>query len=149
MKKLLLISCIAQVLVGCQTSHVVDANTMGTAPLEILAEESQKAVLAQQSLKTARLEEMKTLQVRQSKFNVDVLNANYIGTPEVFLNSIANHFGYRYLEVGKKKTLPIINFTNRKETGFELIKDTAIFVDGYADIVVDNQNKTISLAYKN
>ena len=90
---------------------------------------------------------MKNLQVKQAKFNVDVINANYIGTPEVLLNSIANYYGYRYLETGYQRTLPIVNFTNRKQTGFELVKDIAVFINGSANIIVDNQNKTITLSY--
>ena len=113
----------------------------------LLAQESQKAVLAQESLKNARVDQMKNLQVKQAKFNVDVINANYIGTPEVLLNSIANHYGYRYLETGYQRTLPIVNFTNRKQTGFELVKDIAVFINGSANIIVDNQNKTITLSY--
>lgn len=131
---------------GCQTGYVSTGQSQ-VLSLSILAEESQKAVLAQESLKNARVDQMKNLQVQQAKFNVDVINANYIGTPEVLLNSIANHSGYRYLETGYQRTLPIVNFTNRKQTAFELVKDIAVFINGSANIIVDNQNKTITLSY--
>lgn len=131
---------------GCQSGYVSSEQSQGVS-LNILAEESQKAVLAQESLKNARVDQMKNLQVQQAKFNVDVINVNYIGTPEVLLNSTANHYGYRYLETGYQRTLPIVNFTNRKQTGFELVKDIAVFINGSANIIVDNQNKTITLSY--
>lgn len=133
---------------GCQTTNTISQDTIAQSSIEILAQESQKALLAQQSFKTAQAEQLRQIQVKQARFNVDVIDANYIGTPEVLLNSIANTFGYRYLEAGPVRPLPIVNFTNRKVTGFELVKDVGVFVDSYANITVDHQNKTIVLQYK-
>lgn len=146
-KTLLALSAALFSLVGCQSmSQSVNTSPSSTS-LEILSQQSQKAVLAQMSLKTAQAENLKNLQVKQAKFTTDIINANYIGSPEVLLNSIANHFGYRYLENGPARTLPIVNFTDRKQTGFETVKDVGVFIDGYANITVDHQNKTILLTY--
>lgn len=141
----------ALIFTGCQSNpnmgKKIGASQMSESTIEILAQESQKAVIAQQSLQTAQAEHLKTLKVKQARFNVDVINANYIGSPEILLNSVANHYGYRYLENGAAHTLPIVNFTNRKETGFELVKDIGVFVDGHANITIDHLNKTIVLTY--
>lgn len=146
-KTLLALSAALFSLVGCQSmSQSVNTSPSSTS-LETLSQQSQKAVLAQMSLKTAQAENLKNLQVKQAKFTTDIINANYIGSPEVLLNSIANHFGYRYLENGPARTLPIVNFTDRKQTGFETVKDVGVFIDGYANITVDHQNKTILLTY--
>lgn len=137
------------VFTGCQTqSPLLTDSNLNTSSLEILAKESQKALIAQQSLKTAQAADLQIKQQKQARFNVDVINANYIGAPEVLLNSIANTYGYRYLEAGPTKTLPIVNFTNRKVTAFELVKDIAVFIDVQANIAIDHQNKTIVLTYK-
>lgn len=136
-------------LVGCHgKSNLVKESELATSSLEILADESQKALIAQQSLKTAQAEALKQIQKKQARFNVDVVNVNYIGKPEVLLNSVANSYGYRYIEAGSAKTLPVVNFTNRKVTAFELVKDVAVFIDAYADINIDHQNKTLTLIYK-
>lgn len=147
-KKTAILSLALISLTGCQSTY--NQKSLGsptTTGLDILTAESQKAVLAQKSFQTQQFSYQKSLQTKQLKFTVDVLNVDYIGTPEVLLASIANNFGYRYLENGPARTLPIVNFTNRKETGFEVVKDVAVFIDGYASITIDNQNKTILLTY--
>lgn len=131
---------------GC-VSNQIDRSELSAAPLNILAQKSQEAVLASNSLKNARLENLKQIQQQQAKIDTDLIVLDYIGAPENLLNSIANHFGYRYLEVGAQRSLPIVNFTSRQETGLEAIKDIAVFVDGYANINVDQQNKTVLLTY--
>ena len=151
LKKALLGSIMGSVILisGCQShTALVKESELSASSLEILAQESQKALLAQQSLKTAQAAHLKQLQTKQAKFNVDLINANYIGSPEVLLNSIAATYGYRYLESGPSKTLPVVNFTNRKVTAFELVKDIGVFIDAYANITIDHQNKTIILTYK-
>lgn len=134
---------VAMLLTGCQSTTTTSLNPV--SPLNIIAQESQKAVIAQQSLKTAQSAQLRELQVKQARFNVDVLNVNYIGTPQVLLNSVATHFGYRYLEAGPERALSVVNFTNRKVTANELVKDVGVFVNGQANIVIDHQNKTIVL----
>lgn len=134
-------------LSGCQTSQNINQEVLSDAPLQILAQKSQDALLASTSLKNARLENLKQIQIKQTKIDTDIMTVDYIGTPEMLLNSIANQFGYRYLESGSHRQLPIVNFTNRKETGLEMVKDVAVFLDGYANINVDVQNKTILLTY--
>lgn len=148
-KTLLLVVSASMLATGCQThTSLISNSELSATSLEILAQESQKALIAQQSLKTAQAEHLKLKQAKQARFNVDLINANYIGYPEILLNSIAATYGYRYLEAGPAKTLPVVNFTNRKVTAFELVKDVAVFVDGHANITVDHQNKTIVLTYK-
>lgn len=149
LKKTLLVIASASIFAGCQgQSNLISESALSTTSLEILASESQKALIAQQSLKTAQAADLEIKQKKQARFNVDIINANYIGAPEVILNSVANTYGYRYLEAGPTKTLPIVNFTNRKVTAFELVKDIAVFVDAQATITVDHQNKSIILTYK-
>lgn len=146
-KAYLAFGVLSTLLTGCAITPI-ENQELDSSSMEILANESQKALIAQQSLKTAQAEDLKRIQVKQARFNVDILDANYIGTPEVLLNSISTHFGYRYLEAGPAKTLPTVNFTNRKVTGFELVKDIGVFIDAYANVTVDHQNKTIILTYK-
>ncbi|WP_180099686.1 DotD/TraH family lipoprotein [Acinetobacter sp. YH12153] len=140
-------------LVGCQTTPNTSAlithnDAAKLSVLSIVTEESQKALLAQQTLKNAQKAQVEKLRVQQSKINHDIILVDYIGAPELLLTSTAQHFGYRYLESGKKRALPIVNFTNRKVTGTELVKDIATFIDGQADITLDHQNKTILLSYR-
>ena len=138
-------------LVGCQTntSALIQQNeTAQLSVLSIIAQESQKALLAQTSLKNAQQQRVEKLRIQQSKINNDFILVDYIGAPELLLTSTAQHFGYRYLESGKKRALNIVNFTNRKVTGTELVKDIATFIDGQADITLDHQNKTILLSYR-
>lgn len=149
LKKTLFLIMGSAFLVGCQShSNLISESNLTSSSLEILAKESQKALIAQQSLKTAQAADLEIKQKKQSRFNVDLINANYIGAPEVLLNSIATTYGYRYLEAGPTKTLPVVNFTNRHVTALELVKDISVFIDGQAHVTVDHQNKTIILTYK-
>ena len=132
-------------MTGGQVTPRIDSPS--ATALDILTAESQKAVLAQQGYKTKQASYQQSLQVKQRNFSVTVLDVDYIGPPEVLLASIANNFGYRYLENGPTRTLPIVNFTHRKETGFEVVKDVGVFIDGYDNITIYNQNKTIILNY--
>ena len=136
---------------GCQTSiSALSTNNseIRTNVLDIIADESQKALLAQQSLKNSQEQTLKTLRIKQSRIDHDVLIVDFIGMPELLLASTAQNFGYRYLENGRKKALPVVNFTSRKLTGTELVKDIAVMIDGNADITLDHQNKTILLTYR-
>lgn len=151
LKPILALSSILLCLGGCQTVSTNSNRAINQNPsvesLDILSQRTQEAVLAQLSLKTAQAETLKNMQTKQAKITTDIINTDYIGSPEVLLNSISNHFGYRYLENGPTRMLPIVNFTDRKQTGFETVKDVAVFIDGYANITVDHQNKTILLTY--
>lgn len=149
--QLLVVSIAASTLVGCHssTSALIKPNEASQLSiLNVVAEESQKALLAQTSLKNAQQQRVEKLRIQQSKINHDLILVDYIGAPELLITSTAQHFGYRYLESGKKRALNLVNFTNRKLTGTELVKDIATFIDGQADITLDHQNKTILLTYR-
>ncbi|HFG7030938.1 TPA: hypothetical protein ACGIK9_003438 [Acinetobacter baumannii] len=137
-------------LTGCQSTSALSSenDVARLSVLEVIAEGSQKALIAQQNLKNSQQKQVEELRIKQSKINHDLILVDYIGAPELLLTSVSNHFGYRYLENGKKRSLSIVNFTNRKMTGTELVKDIATFIDGQADITLDHQNKTILLTYR-
>ncbi|OIH08586.1 hypothetical protein A7M79_07165 [Acinetobacter baumannii] len=149
-KKSTILAASILLLAGCQSidnKAAISSSMNPSSALEILAQKSQDAVLAQQSLKTAQAENLREIKIKQANFTTTVIKVDYIGSPDVLLNSVANRFGYRFLENGYARTLPIVNFSNRQETGFELVKDIAVFLNGEANITVDNQNKTILLTY--
>lgn len=146
-----LIAVVSSVLlvVGCQSFQSIDYNkSLGLktpAPLEIISQESQRAVNAQLSLLKYNQSYSDTLDTRQKSFESDAILVDYIGKPQSVLSSIGIKYGYRYLERCNPQQLPTVNFTNYVATPEEIV----VFIDAQikkqADIAINKQDKTIVL----
>jgi hypothetical protein len=47
---------------------------------------------------------------------------DFVGDSQTLLQSVAYRFGYRFIEAGNIRQLPIVNFHKRKMTGADLVK---------------------------
>lgn len=136
-------------VVGCQSLQSIGYNkSLGLktpAPLEIISQESQRAVNAQLSLLKYNQSYSDTLDTRQKSFESDAILVDYIGKPQSILSSIGIKYGYRYLERCNPQQLPTVNFTNYVATPEEIV----VFIDAQikkqADIAINKQDKTIVL----
>lgn len=129
---------------ACQTARIPAERT---TPLAIISKEAQKALIEQQAFRDLAQKNQNTLAIRQSRIDADILVVDYIGAPQPLLESTALHYGYRYLENGKPSELPIINFNKSQVTGKELLKQIGTLLSTQANVVLDQNNKTILLSY--
>lgn len=152
---LLSVASIAQ-LTGCTTiasnnnrvalSNISPAYQTESA-LDIVSQESQKALLAQQVLTKYRQTYSETMDYRQRSFETDRVLIDYIGRPQTALASISIKYGYRFIEQGKNHDLPVINFTQYYATPEQIVVSIDAQLGGAAKISVDKHNKVITLIY--
>ncbi len=154
LKSVLAVSLLALLgvsVTGCQSTKGTtysgyDVSDM--SPLQIVSQESQKALNAQALLTKYKYTLNSTLDTRQKSFENDKLVVDYIGKPQPLLSSFAIKYGYRFLEMGNSKDLPTINFTNYYATP----QDVLVFIDAQlgdqASVFINKTDKTITLSYK-
>lgn len=140
-------------LTGC-TSNYASSSLSGkgllpTTPnsLEIVSQESQKALAAQKMLVKYREAYSDTLDYRQRSFTQDKVVVDYIGKPQSLLSSIAIRYGYRYLAYGGERDLPTVNFTQYYATPENIIVNLDAQLGDSGNIAIDKTEKVITLIY--
>ena len=116
--------------------------------LEIISQESQRALEAQKMLVKYRQQYSATLESRQRSFEEDQVAIDYIGKPQPLLTSIAIRYGYRFLEVGQLRDLGTVNFTNNWTTPENAVMVISAQLGNEATISLDKNNKVITLIYR-
>lgn len=149
--KLIALAAVSVVaLSGCATSlsKTTDTTRLSSySPVEIISQESQKALNAQQVLTKYQQAKNATLEARQASFETDKIVIDYIGKPRSILSSIAIKYGYRFIEVGNVRDLPTVNFTNVYTTPEDLLINLNAKLGTQAKIAINKQEKLITLAY--
>ena len=136
-------------IVGCQSYYYVPSPKFDVeSPLGILSKNAQDAVAEQQTYALTQRQFTENLAINQANFRKDVIIVDFVGDPQTLLQSAAYRFGYRFIEAGNIRQLPIVNFHKRKLTGFDLVKNTALQLGKSATVEVDELNKTITLIHK-
>lgn len=136
---------------GCASSYSTK-NVSGALPntpnaLEIISQESQKALNAQKMLVAYREQYNNTLDYRRRSFTEDKVKVDYIGKPQPLLNSLAIRYGYRFLQYGVERELPTVNFTDYWSTPENIVVNLSAQLGDQAGISVDKQQKVITLVY--
>lgn len=138
-------------LMACQShnySSAVERNpTYNITPLQIISQESQRALTAQQHLLKYRQAQTESLDYRQRRFDTDRILLDYIGKPSNVLSSIAIKYGYRFVQVGQPHDLPTVNFTRVHGTPEDIIINLNAQLGQSASISIDKGQKVISLVY--
>ncbi|EPN8494026.1 DotD/TraH family lipoprotein [Acinetobacter baumannii] len=149
-RRSLTVLCISvATLTGCQSYYYVPSPKFDVeSPLGILSQAAQDAVAEQQTYALDKKAFNEDLALRQRSFRTDVIRVDYVGEPQTLLQSAAYHFGYRFIEAGNIHQLPIVNFSKRKLTGFDLIKDVDLQLGNSATVDVDENDKTITLIHR-
>lgn len=135
---------------GCTSLHQgIDRNVaiQTYSPLEIISQESQKALQAQQILTKYKQAQNQTLDFRQKSFETDKIVVDYIGKPRNVISSVAIKYGYRFDEVGQIRDLPIANFTQVYTTPEQLLVNLNAQLGNQADIAINKNEKIITLVY--
>ena len=137
-------------VVGCASLNPGidrDMNIESYSPLEIISQESQKALQAQQILTKYKQNMNQTLDYRQRSFETDKIVVDYIGKPRNVISSIAIKYGYRFVEVGQPRDLPIVNFTQVYSTPEQLLINLNAQLGDQADLAINKNEKIITLVY--
>lgn len=137
---------------GCATTnqnHVQGSLLLPDTPstLEIISQESQKALNAQKMLVAYRDQYNNTLDYRQRDFSTAKVKVDYVGKPQALLSSIAIRYGYRFIEYGAERDLPTVNFTNYWNTPENIVVNLNAQLGDQASISVDKDQKVLTLIY--
>lgn len=142
-------------MTGCASNHsslnknLATAYPVNESVLEIVGQESQKAMNAAKQLAKYQDSYNATLDYRQRQFETDQVMIDYIGKPNTVLNSIAIRYGYRYIELGKATSLPTVNFTKYWTTPNNAVVNIDAKLGNSGSIAVDKKQKVITLIYPN
>lgn len=117
------------------------------SPVEIISQESQKALHAQQILTKYKQAQNQTLEYRQKSFENDKIIVDFIGKPRDVISSIAIKYGYRFIEVGNPRDLPIVNFTQVYSTPQDLLVNLNAQLGKQAELSINKNEKIITLVY--
>lgn len=135
---------------GHLTPHNFNVQPQPTeSVLQIVAQESQKAVLAQQILTKYRQTYLDQISYRQADFENENTMVDYVGKPQAVLASLAIKYGYRFIEVGHTHELPIVNFTKFYGTPEQIVIAVDSQIGDQAKISVDKSQRVITLDYQN
>lgn len=137
---------------GCATNNhgqMAASTSLPDTPntLEIISQESQKALNAQKMLVAYRDQYNNTLDYRQRSFSESKVKVDYVGKPQPLLSSIAIRYGYRFIEYGAERDLATVNFTNYWNTPENIVINLNAQLGEQASISVDKQQKVITLIY--
>lgn len=116
--------------------------------LDIVAQNTQQALNAQQMLTKYTKQQSALLTIKQADFESDELALDYIGKPQPLLNSIAIKYGYRFLEFGTPIHVPTVNFTNVYTTPHNILVMVNAQLKDTASVGLDKNQKVITLTYK-
>lgn len=153
MKKLPLLFITAATIfsvVGCTATHSGinrNVNIQTYSPIEIISQESQKALHAQQILTKYKQAQNQTLDYRQKSFETDKIVVDFIGKPRDVISSVAIKYGYRFIEVGNPRDLPIVNFTQVYSTPENLLINLNAQLQNQAELSINKNEKIITLVY--
>ena len=134
-------------LVGCANQPSAQDETIVLAD-KLLHEKLEIASNANREYGAAILENHATLPRKQVVFEHDRLQIDYIGKPQALLQTLANRYGYEYIEIGKYADLPTINIRQANITPEFLINDVKSQINETADVVLDKSSKTVRLIYR-
>lgn len=117
--------------------------------LSIISQESQEALTSQKRLLAFREADNKRLALNARLIETDKVMVDYIGKPQPVISSIAIEYGYRFVEMGVRKDLPTVNFTNVYQTPEVILNNLAAKIAPMASIAINKQDKIITLVYSN
>lgn len=149
MKNGLVLVLAAAALSGCATSPVPTTKDTEAFASRLLAEKVAVAADAQREYAALVNEDRLALSRKQAAMETDEVDVDYIGKPQELLQTFAYRYGYRYIESGKRVDLRTINVRVQKAPPIEVLRNIGHQVDAAADVVLDKNDKTLRLIYKN
>ena len=146
-KKGLVLALAAVALAGCATSPVPTTKDTEAFASRLIADKVAVAADAQREYVALVNEDKSVLSRKQAAMETDEVDVDYIGKPQELLQTFAYHYGYRYIESGKRVDLRTINVRVQKTPPIEVLRNIGYQVDAAADVVLDKNAKTLRLIY--
>lgn len=145
-----LVAMIGALLSGCANQSVAtsEADAAQARVRKLIADKAEVAVQAQRDLAAAKQEAKDQAVRKQATLDEDEVDIDYVGMPQPLLQSIAYRYGYKYLEMGKRGDLKVVNLRVTRAHVVDVLRDVGLQVDSGADVVLDKDAKVIRLIYK-
>ena len=136
-------------MVGC-AAHAPDATSPDSAAYarKIIVEKVDTAVRSLQELAAVSQEGKEMVLRKQAALDKDEVDIDYNGKAQPLLESIANRYGYKYLEIGKRSDLKMINVRVERARVLDVLRTVGLQIDQGADVVLDRDAKVVRLIYK-
>lgn len=116
---------------------------------DLIQQKASQAADAQRLYYETVNEEAVAMQRRQNAVASDLVDVDFIGTPQEFLkNQFAPRYGYSYHEEGNYRDLPYINVRVVKNNAMDVIRNVGHLTGPYADVIMNTDEKTITLRYR-
>ncbi|MCL2875789.1 MAG: DotD/TraH family lipoprotein [Betaproteobacteria bacterium] len=132
-------------IVGCMMMPQPDP---GSQADKLIAEKVAEASEAQAEYSALLAEKHQQTLRKQAKLETDVIDVDWIGSPNEFLQMMADRYGYRYIEAGARTKLRTVNVFTRKSPAIEVLRDVATQIGRSADVHLEMEKKVIRLVYK-
>jgi defect in organelle trafficking protein DotD len=142
-KRLVFISSLLLITSGCATK--TDSPNVLSAD-SVIAQKVAVAVEALQDYRTLIQEESRSQ--RNEDFSTDMVDVDYIGKPMPMLNALADRYGFKLVEIGKKNDLQIINLRMENTAPVEILRNISKQIDYGADLILDKKTYTLQVVYK-
>ncbi|CND60404.1 DotD/TraH family lipoprotein [Yersinia enterocolitica] len=135
-------------LTGC--APTVSKNTSETSEFadRMIADKVAIAANAQRDYTALLNNDKAVLGRKQASLGSDYVDIDYIGVPQELLQTFSYRYGYRYIEVGKRRSLKNINIKVKNMSPQEVLRNIGYQIDKGADVTLDQKQKTIRLSYK-
>lgn len=137
--------CIFPFISGC---HLVPTSTNTDLAEAIISQNVSIAVEAQKDYLSILKEDSRIHNQRIEDFDNELVDIDYIGKPLPILNAMGRRYGFKIVEIGKRKDLRIINMRMKNVSPTEILRNLSHQVDYAADIILDKNSNSIRLVYK-
>ena len=135
-------------LTGC-ASQVTKNNAEGSDfANSAIAERATQAAKVQAEYAAMVNNDKAVMGRKQSSLNTDLVDIDFIGSPQEILQTFALRYGYRYVEIGKYKRINPVNIRVVKASPENVLRNIGYQIDRSADVTLDQKSKTIRLTYK-
>lgn len=148
-KKLDMVIAVVATLTGCASPTQPTTTDTGAFASRLIADKVAVAADAQRDYVALVSEDKTVLNRKQTSFETDEVDVDYIGKPQELLQTFAYRYGYKYVESGKRANLRTINIRVQKVAPDDVLRNIGQQVDNGADVVLDKGAKTLRLIYKN
>ena len=135
-------------LSGCADSYTKNKSDGSGFADQIIAQRATEAAKVQAEYVSLVNNDKAVLGRRQSSLNSDLVDIDYIGTPQELLQTFSYRYGYRYVEIGKYRKLKVVNVRVNKTSPENILRNIGYQIDNAADVTLDQKSKTIRLTYK-
>lgn len=144
-KRYFLINLLLLIASGCASGNRAPQNLPTDS---VIAQKVAIAVKAQQDYQLIVRENSHSKNHENGNFNTDIVDVDYIGKPLPILKALSNKYGFRFVEIGKKTDLRILNIRMEHVLPIDVLENISKQIDYATDVVLDKESNTLKIIYK-